>query len=183
MSMCDYCIHQGDCKQPQWHINAVINGDMYCQAFKSWIKRSISMAYVTPSFCSNCKTVTRRNWAKVTIKQFHKGTKVLVWNKQARFGGEPIGVMELTDEPFKQSTGEMTDEDYYNEGFGYLDHKVARSIYEAQLGSTFINWKIKDEILTVVPFKILEVFPGMFDKYTSDEEITRCVKALRKAIG
>ena len=183
MSMCDYCIHH-DCKQPQWHINAVINGDMYCQAFKSWLKRNISMSHVTASFCAERKSITRRNWANVTIRQFHQGTKALVWNKQSRFGGEPIGVLELTENPFKQNTNDMPLSHYVEEGFEYLDDKHTKITYCIPvLAEVFMRWKKKDDIMTVVPFMALEVFPGMKDKYTTDEEIIRCVKALVKAIG
>jgi len=177
--------------QPQWHINAVINGDMYCEAFKSWLKRNISMAYVTPSFVTNNKSVTRRNWANVTIKQFKKEIKALVWNKQARFGGEPIGVLELTENPFKQGTNNMTETDYVGEGFQYLDIEyceiitgkphLTEKIYP--LIETFNTWARRGNMMTVVPFKIIEVFPGIEDKYTTDKEIIRCVKALKKAIG
>lgn len=181
--MCDYCIHL-DCKQPQWHIKAVVNGDMYCQAFKSWLKRNISMAYVTPSFVTMNKSVTRRNWANVTFAQYHKETKALVWNKQARFGGEPIGVMELTEYPYKENTFIMNDINYIWEGFRYLDarHSVIVPLSRPLL-CILDSWRRRAEIMTVVPFKILEVFPGMAPKYSTDDEIKRCVKALVRAIG
>ena len=183
MSMCDYCRHH-DCNQPQWHIKAVLNNDMYCQAFKAWLKRNISMANVTSSFCAQEKDITRRNWADVTINLHKKGTKSLVWNKQARFGGEPIGVLELTENPYKQPTGDMTFAQYEFEGFNYLDtryHEITKKGFP--LDEIFQNWRRQDITLTVVPFKILEVFPGMKSKYTTDKEIIRCVKALVKAIA
>ena len=182
MTMCDYCRNY-ECNQPEWTIKAVVNGDMYCQAFKSWIKRDISMACVTPSFVTGNKSVTRRNWTDRHSRLFTDGTQALVWNKQARFGGEPIGVLELTENPFKQSTGEMTVQDYDMEGFLELDTKYYEIERTMPVKDAMLSWKRRNELLTVVPFKILEVFPGMEAKYTTDNEIIRCGKALRKAIG
>ena len=184
MTMCDYCRHDNECMQPQWHISAVNNGDRYCEAFKSWLKRNISMAYVTPSFVTNNKSVTRRDWADVTIRQFKNETKALVWNKQSRFGGEPIGVLELTKNPFKQNTSLMLPLDYVAEGFKYLDEEYSKHHHlDRPLMIVIDKWRESCGVFSVVPFKIVEVFPGMEKKYTTDEEIIRCVKALEKAIG
>jgi len=184
MSMCDYCIQKEDCVQPEWHTRAVKNGHMYCFSFKSFIKRSISMAYVTPAFVTGNKTVTRRDWALRTVGMFEYGTKVLVWNKQARFGGEPIGVLELTENPFKQKTSKMPVSDYVAEGFAYIDEMLWEMGDESKpLENLFFYWQRSDQYLSVIKFKTLEVFPMMEDKYTTDEEIVRCVKALRKAFA
>lgn len=181
MSMCDYCIHH-DCQQPQWHINAVINGDMYCDHFKSWLKRRISMNSVTSAFVTENKNDTRRNWMPSTVKKFPKGTKFLAVS--SNYGGEVLGIGEVTENPFKQNTGEMCHDDYVGEGFDYLDREYQECTHNGKpLVEAIIKWIDKEEILTVVQFKILEIFPGMKIKYNKDEEIVRCVKALVKVIG
>jgi len=183
MSMCDYCKHHG-CSQPDWHIRAVVEGIMYCPKFKAWLKRNISMAYVTPAFVMDKKSVTRRDWALRTVSQFEFGTKVLVWDKQARFGGQPIGVLQLTENPFKQNTILMEEHEYDDEGFYYLDSRHKEIMGgKYVLVDLFDSWRESRDVFTVIRFKTLEVFPGMKDKYTTDEEIIRCVKALRKAFA
>jgi hypothetical protein len=119
----------------------------------------------------------------VTFAQYNQGTKALVWNKQARFGGEPIGVLELTENPYKQMTSLMGVDDYLNEGFQYLDKEYYRITKDMPLAESFANWKRRAEWMTVVPFKVLEVFPTCKERYTTDDEIKRCVKALVRAIG
>jgi len=141
------------------------------------------MAYVTPSFASGNKTRTRRDWTDRTRRLFIDTTRVLVWNKQARFGGEPIGVMEITDRPYTESTAKMTDADYYLEGFHYLDERYHQVHDEWPLKSVFRDWRKKDQILTVIDFRIIDVFPTVFNRYTTVDEIERCVKALTKALA
>lgn len=179
MSMCDYCKHKGQCKQPQWIQIAVQKDDMYCEAFKGDGLPPISMGNVTAPFVAMHKSVTRRNWAQVTVNRFKKDIYSLAWSKQARFGGEPIGVGRITKDPFKEYTGMMTYDQYIKEGFRYLDVKTGNS----NLKQVFERWQRKNEILSVIQFQIIEVFPGMKKKYTTDKEIVRCVKALAKAIG
>lgn len=181
MTMCDYCIHH-DCNQHQWHIKAVVNGDMYCQAFRSWTTRKISFNMTTAPFVTFNKTETRRNWQPVTVKRFAKDTKFL--GVQRCYGGEVMGVGQVTKEPFKQCTDFMGNNEYHAEGFAYLDNNYKlHPRNEFTMHNVLDAWKRKAEIRTVVPFKILEVFPGMVTKYTTDDEIKRCVKALVRAIG
>ena len=74
--------------------------------------------------------------------------------------------------------------DYYNEGFKYLDERYdSITDEENTLLYALRRWVDADQIMTVIPFENVEVFPGMVDKYSTDEEIIRCVKALVKAIG
>jgi len=141
------------------------------------------MAMVTASFASGSKEVTRRNWAERTRRLFQEGTTTLVWNRQARFGGEPIGVLRLTEPPKVESTADMPDDDYYHEGFHYLDERYYESHEEWPLKPLFMDWRRKDQILTVIRFSIVEIFPGVFNTYATDDEVERCVKALLKAFA
>ena len=182
MSMCKYCRKSGGCILPEWYLRAVTKGDMYCDHFKSALPR-ISMNMTTPSFVTMNKVRTRRKWQPATVKRFVKGTKFL--GVQRCYGGEALGVGEITDEPFKQNTKEMSEDEYQNEGFDYLDTMFGELSdgYMIPLFSALQDWRNKAEIMTVVPFRVIEVFPGQMAKYTTDEEIKRCVKALVKAIG
>ena len=181
MAMCDYCIHQGKCPQPQWATIATQANDLYCDGFRMVQMPTISMAYTSPAWVSQSKTVTRRSWQPVTVKRFHKGTKYIA--KRSNYGGEALGVGEITDEPFKQMTSLMDSDDYVKEGFQYMDGQFWKVNKYFPLVNAFNSWKRRGDWMTVVPFKVIEVFPGQMAKYTTDEEIKRCVKALVKAIG
>jgi len=185
MSMCDWCRVSAICNQPGWHKRAVINGDLYCDG--AIIKKMpiISFGHTLPCFVSENKSVTRRNWTERHLSQFNKGDICKAYSKGAQYGGECIGILKLTETPYKQNTGEMPDEDYTKEGFCYLDvaYDIITDAKNQLLQDTFNSWKEQDITLSVVPFEILEIFPGMKDKYTTDEEIIKAVKALQKAIG
>ena len=215
MSMCDYCKctprdinvlgmkkEYKACMQPSWHIRAVQNGDMYCDHIVYNITPRISMSMTTSPFVTKNKYVTRRNWTDRTTQRFQKGT--LFKAVRSNYGGEVIGIGEITDNPYKQNTGNDITlngmiELHRAEGFRYLDEQWVRindwklpeklSIeslknYEnLPLIKATYRWINSNQILTVVPFKVIEVFPGMEAKYTTEEEIVRCVKALQKAIG
>lgn len=183
MSMCDWCKNKQNCHQPEWAIIAVENNDLYCEAFKGDNLPPISFSYVSPAFCAMQKSVTRRNWANVTIKMFRKDSHFLAWSKQARFGGEPIGIGKMVADPFKQDISDINFEGtdgiwrlYEAEGFKYLDGDKT-TLLDATVG-----WINSGGIYTVVPFEIIEVFPTCKERYTTDEEIVRCVKALVKVL-
>ena len=183
MTMCAWCKHNGQCRQPQWIIINVQADKLYCEGFKPLTMPSISFGYTSACFTSRNKSVTRRNWASVTVKRFKKDVYFIAWSKQARFGGEPVGIGRMAADCYKQFTGKMTYDQYIKEGFEFLDLCYYDSTYTMPLKDVFERWRNKNEILTVVPFEIVEVFPGMLEKYSTDDEIIRCVKALVKVIG
>jgi len=119
-----------------------------------------------------------------TVKRFLKGVQFKAVT--SNYGGEVIGIGEIAENPYKQSTRDMDDvDDYIAEGFSYMDSEFAE-LDDSDLLPLYCamkDWQEKDQMVTVVPFKIVEVFPGMREKYTTDDEIRRCVKALVKAIG
>lgn len=186
MSMCDYCINNGACNQPYWKQSGVKKYELYCDSFKVFRMPRISMNRTTSAFVTENKEVTRRHWQPVTIKRFKKDTKFLA--VQRCYGGEALGVGRLTEDTLKQPTGKMESKEYFDEGFKHLDDEYSR-ITENNLISghpliiAFERWIDKNQILTVIPFKVIEVFPGIKEKYSTDEEIIRCVKALVRAIG
>jgi len=189
MTMCDYCIEQGKCHQPKWITASVQSDKMYCESFRPVKMPIISMNSVASAFVTRNKSVTRRNWMPSTVKRFTKGTKFLAVT--SNYGGEALGVGEITKDPYKENIGlnntlAKHHDLYHAEGFAYLDDGCDRSTdfkTMSTLYSKLWDWINSNQTLTVVPFKIIEVFPGMKTKYTTDKEIVRCVKALARAIG
>lgn len=164
---------------------SVNDGVMYCTIFNPVALPSLSMAYTTPAWVNEAKTVTRRDWSSITLRKYRNETYYLAVSRQKRFGGEALGIGRLTADPFKQSTGEIRgDGDYIAEGFEYLDERYVEILPEEgmPLVRAMIRWIDADIPKTVVQFKPLEVFPGMKEKYSTDEEIIRCVKALLKEL-
>lgn len=181
---------------------AVNDGVMYCLAFNPANLPTISMAYTTPAWVAEQKEVTRRSWQPSTIRRFQKGTRYLAVSNN--YGGTALGIGEITENPFKQRTGNDITLDgmikfYKAEGFHYLDGQWAR-INNWKLPKTLSiesmkdfkslplieathRWMNSNVLMTVVPFKVNEVFPCMKDKFTTDDQIKKSVKALVRAIA
>lgn len=186
MSMCDYCLISKKCVRPAWFKGCVIRDKMYCESAKLRRMSIISMAYVTPSFCNLRKSVTRRNWTPQYAKQFKKGDTLKVYSKSPQWKGEPIGIMKLTETPYREKTGvriDNVDGFYEAEGFQYLDEQYSSIMQTpSPLYDITVRWINNDTEHWVVPFEIIEVFPEMKDKFNQKEEIVRCVNKLIEVI-
>ena len=194
--MCYWCRNNAYCQAKEKALYKAVNdGVMYCVSFNPVSLPELSFGMTTASFVNKAKGVTRRHWAQATIKRFKKDTYFLAWSKQKRFGGEAIGIGKMTDNPYREKTGvHLLDgqksilEFYQAEGFEFLDNRylnikgnpiIGMDSYEGKpLLKKTIQWLNNDEPMIVVPFEIIEVFPNCKEKYSTDEEIVRCVKAL-----
>jgi len=118
---------------------------------------SISYAWTTEAVKAQAKTCTRRNWTQEYALRFHEGKKVLALNRNYRYGGTPFGMVQLTTDPYRQRTGDMTEQDYADEGLLWMESQglLIRKITPRQF---FDNWKEENLMLYVVRFKILEIF-------------------------
>lgn len=179
MSMCYWCNNQSYCRASNRDVFKEIEaGRMYCRGFKASFN-VISMGRTSPPFVNEQKSVTRRDWSKVTARKFQHGQIFIAYSKQVMYGGEPLGIGQLTADPFKQQLNMMVGRDYAREGFEYLDQQAGTE----ELWEAFVRWGSSTYEMTVVPFKILEVFPGMQEMYSTEEEIRKAINALVEAIG
>jgi len=169
---------------------AVNDGVMYCVVFNPVSLPQLSMAYTTPAWVNEAKSVTRRNWSPVTMRKYRNETYYLAMSKQKLYGGEPIGIGKLTADPFIERTGVHSKAKdvkafYKAEGFEYLDDRYME-ITDYHEPCPLMNatgvWILNNTTHTVVPFDILEVFSTMKDKYSTDEIIVKCVKALLREL-
>lgn len=81
----------------------------------------ISFAWTTQVYLDGIKTETRRFWSDDYAEKFWRATQrcngyVKAYNKSPRFGGQPIGLIKVTQQPFKQALSHVTDEDERAEG-------------------------------------------------------------------
>jgi hypothetical protein len=78
--------------------------------------RIISFAYTTPALLSLKKKVTRRFWQDEYAKQFRKGQLIQAYDKNPRVGGKRVAILRLTEDPYKEQLGDMTDREEKLEG-------------------------------------------------------------------
>ena len=65
------------------------------------------------------------------------------------FGGKPIGVIEVTEKPYKERTSKMTESEYESEGFAFLsENKLEFRGQDPR--QAFTKWKNKDASQTAL---------------------------------
>lgn len=150
------------------------------------VMKIISFAYTTPALLAGRKTVTRREWKDSWAERFKKDEFVQAYDKDARYGGKKVAVIQLTEKPYKEELIKMPFADYEGEGFRYLDENPEmmkkflgksynpnagklKTIYGAiirddigyrSMRHNFLYWKLLNpgEFLWVVRFRLIETF-------------------------
>jgi len=93
---------------------------------------------------------------------FKKGEIIAAYDKQRRFGGRKIGLIKLTQTPYKQSTAELTEEDWFDEGMHVLESEG--KTFPSRTGNPkdvesptefWERWKSEPKELWVIRFKIV----------------------------
>lgn len=124
--------------------------------------RIISFGYTTAALVAERKDVTRREWKDTYGYSFKQGEKVFASDKDLRYGGKKIAILELTHKPIKESSLLMPDRDYEGEGFAFMDeNKIYKHFPNAisQFGSlyNYFKWQQSQDIQEwVIRFKVLE---------------------------
>lgn len=121
----------------------------------------ISFGWTAAALISGAKTCTRRDWPEEYARKFKEGMVVQSWDHSPRVGGHVIGLARLTRKPYKESTANMPDEDYENEGLGWMERQgiMIRGIRPREFWE---SWKAAGELVYVVRFKKLDVSDGIF---------------------
>ena len=119
----------------------------------------ISFAWTTDAFKVGIKHRTRRNWnddyAQRFIKAFYNQDVIGGLDKNFRFGGKQVGSLKLTEAPFQQLTGKMSEFDYKAEGLYWMEQQGIK-IRGLTPREFFENWKQDNEMVWVVTFVKLE---------------------------
>ncbi len=117
--------------------------------------KEISFNWTLPAFLAGHKSVTRRDWKDDYARTFKKGEVVAAYNKQRRFGGKKIGLIRLSQNPYKESTADIPAEDWYNEGMPVLEGEGV--LLDGLMPSDFwLRWLTEPEDLWVIRFTILD---------------------------
>lgn len=123
--------------------------------------RIISFSYTTPALLAGRKSVTRREWSDKYAAGFHKGDLIQAYNRSPRNGGERVAYIELTQDPYRELTWDMPDEDYDREGFKYfaenpdVEVPVTFAPEDGDWLEHFKAWRREAEYLWVIRFELL----------------------------
>jgi hypothetical protein len=83
----------------------------------------ISFAWTTPALLARRKTCTRRNWSRKHAEKFHGADLAWGLDKSFRFGGRRVAIVQLTVDPYVESTADMPEEDYEAEGLAWMEEQ------------------------------------------------------------
>jgi hypothetical protein len=120
--------------------------------------RIISFGWTWTALAAGAKTRTRRDWVQKYADKFHKGDICQAWTKAPYANGHYLCQIQLTEEPYQQSTKYMRFMDYHKEGFYWMfNHQdmIDEKCPDIYTPEGFINWQERDEILTVIDFRIV----------------------------
>lgn len=117
--------------------------------------RIISFAKTTEALNAGRKTKTRRYWKDKYAQSFKVGDLCQAWDLSPRTGkGKFQRMIRLTKAPYKQKTSLMTEQDFEDEGFAFMqEHGIL--IDGETLREFFENWKKADTEPWVVEFELV----------------------------
>jgi hypothetical protein len=115
----------------------------------------IAFAWTTAAFEAGFKNCTRRHWEAEYASRFKPQMVVQGWDRGPRNGGSVKGLLRLTQKPYLENTSIMPDEDYENEGLGWMERQ-GMTIQGIHPREFWKRWKQAAEDVYVVRFIKLE---------------------------
>lgn len=130
--------------------------------------RIISFAWTTPALIAGHKTCTRRDWRDDYAARFEAGALVAAYDRSPRFKGRQVATIKLTQNPYKESTADMPEDDWIAEGFAYMTYngKQLKGLTPRQVWET---WRADPLELWVVRFELVEPEPSSAPGGEEDE--------------
>ena len=123
----------------------------------------ISFAWTTAALLAGRKTVTRRQWSRAYAARFYRGMIVDAYDRQPRYGGKRIAVIQLTHVPIYQLDADMQDADFEGEGFAFMaEHpELIPAAFKMQPHETMLDrfnlWRESGGSSWVIRFKLVQV--------------------------
>jgi len=111
----------------------------------------VSFAWTAPAFIADRKSVTRREWSFDYAQHFIPGTVHKAYSKQPRFGGKPIGLLEVLCISY-ENIQDMADEDFEYEGFKYMEEQGLK-IWRKEPRVAFDDWRAAEAYYWVLRFE------------------------------
>lgn len=122
----------------------------------------IAYTWTTVALLSGVKRRTRRTWDDEYAARFRSGYRMEAWDRSPKYGGLFLGNILLTEKPYRQNTGEMTEHDYELEGLAWMEQQ-GLLIRKQNPRVFFDNWRRENESVYVVDFQPLSLIS--LDRY------------------
>ena len=115
----------------------------------------ISFAWTSEAFKAGRKVKTRREWSDDYAQKFHIGDCCKAYDKQPRFGGQQIGMLQVRSLAY-EDISIMPESDYEAEGFLYMEEQGLK-IWGKDPRQAFEDWRNKGGWYWVLGFKKLNI--------------------------
>lgn len=121
----------------------------------------LSFGWTTPALLAGAKTCTRRDWKPEHAARFKAGMLVDAWNSLPRNVAKnprKVAVIRLTQDPVLEFTTDAREDDWFAEGFDYLNQHGAL-INGVSPAALWDQWTSPDtgRQLYVVRFEVVEL--------------------------
>ncbi|MCK9495232.1 MAG: hypothetical protein M0R75_07015 [Dehalococcoidia bacterium] len=121
--------------------------------------KAISFGWTTLPLLAGEKTVTRREWKDTYATQWWVGTRFWMLDKDYRYGGQRLGIGEITATPSKELACDAPAEDYAREGFEWFERHpdLLPDAFRRRLGTAGLRGFLQQhELFWVVRFRVAE---------------------------
>ncbi len=136
--------------------------------FDGLVVRYVSFAGATKALLHG-QAVTRRYWSDNWARKWKDGDYAVAYTRNPVSGGSSLALIQLTEEPYKENTADITDEDWVNEGFAHLesigeeiDGKTPRQVWDARKAAAEDIWVIRFEVV-LRPTSDIDPLTGVHD--------------------
>jgi hypothetical protein len=107
------------------------------------------------------KTRTTRDWTPAYAAQYSQGDIVAAWDRTPEKGGQPLGLIRLSRDPYPQRGSEIPDSAFEREGFAYLERAKPLPAPKGAMGRSFWRllferWRKEDRPYWVIEFTLAE---------------------------
>ena len=116
----------------------------------------ISYAWTTPALTARRKTCTRREWDDDYAKKFEVGQLCQAFDRNPRNGGKRVGIVRLTQDPYKERLCDIPMSDWEAEGFDYLT-EIGATVNGLAPIEVWNRWKLREDEVWVVRFEVVSL--------------------------
>jgi hypothetical protein len=113
----------------------------------------ISFAWTTEALLRDLKNCTRRDWKDDYAKRFKAGRLYQAFDRSPRAGGERVGIIFLTCDPYKERLDAITDEEEKAEGglWGSAEAFIEAYCKGARVSREHMIWVIRFDLVKIEP--------------------------------
>ncbi len=117
-------------------------------------RKWVSIGWLSDAAINGFKKLTLQPWTDAEASQYEKGDLLELFDKPPSGGGTKLGIVRITQTPFRVRTDELTKSDFSSLGFDYLKAFMIKSPGGQTASEIEEEFKNKPSKLWAVHFKV-----------------------------